>query len=129
MAYDSPEKYKAWVANNRARSNAIKRAWVLRNKDRDRALKRQWEIENKPAVMEKTRRYQAAKRRAVPGWANKEAMRAFYAEALRLSKETGIPHEVDHIVPLTSPIVCGLHCEANLRVVQRSVNRSKANKL
>jgi hypothetical protein len=74
-----------------------------------------------------------AKRRAgmmqaTPSWADQAAIEAFYAEARRLTIETGVPHEVDHIDPLTHEALCGLHVPANLRVITRFENRSKANK-
>ena len=47
--------------------------------------------------------------------------------ALR-NKLTGVKWEVDHIVPLASRIVCGLHAETNLRVVPKLVNRIKGNR-
>jgi hypothetical protein len=37
-------------------------------------------------------------------------------------------HDVDHIVPLTSKFVCGLHCEANLQYLPSRVNQSKKNR-
>jgi hypothetical protein len=47
----------------------------------------------------------------------------------RLREEvTGQKWEVDHIVPLQSPLVCGLHNEFNLRVITRFENRSKNNR-
>lgn len=49
--------------------------------------------------------------------------------AERLTRETGIPHQVDHIVPLQSKIVCGLHVEHNLRVITATENARKKNKL
>ena len=130
MPYDSPEKYKAWVSRNRSRSNAIKRAWVLRNRDLDRALKLAYQrnSDNKAKLMEKVRRYQARKANALPKWAGREAMEAFYEEAIRLSRETGIKHEVDHVVPITHQLVCGLNCEANLQVIPMRLNRSKNNR-
>lgn len=67
-------------------------------------------------------------RAAMPPWADKEAMRAIYAQAQRLTMDTGIPHEVDHVIPLLGKDVSGLHVEYNLRVVHRAVNRRKSNR-
>jgi hypothetical protein len=69
------------------------------------------------------------RRNRVPAWANLDAIRAIYAEADRLSRETGVVYQVDHIVPMKSPIVCGLHCEANLRPLPALENAQKSNLL
>ncbi len=74
-------------------------------------------------------RRRALQKKALVLWADKKKMRDIYAEAKRLEKETGIPHHVDHIVPLQSPVVCGLHWEANLQVLSASKNHAKGNKL
>ena len=34
---------------------------------------------------------------------------------------------VDHIVPLQSALVCGLHCEANLEIIPGAANEAKKN--
>jgi 5-methylcytosine-specific restriction endonuclease McrA len=36
--------------------------------------------------------------------------------------------EVDHIIPIKNPTVCGLHVLPNLRVISRTENRRKHNK-
>jgi hypothetical protein len=72
----------------------------------------------------------AAKLNATPKWLTKEHWRqiqAFYDEAHRLTMETGIPHEVDHIEPLQGKDVCGLHVPWNLRVIRMELNRQKGN--
>lgn len=62
---------------------------------------------------------------ATPAWASKKAIRAIYAEAKRLTRETGIPHEVDHIVPIQGSKVCGLHVEHNLQILTKVENVQK----
>ena len=66
--------------------------------------------------------------KSMPPWANKEKILAFYIEARRLTNETGIKHEVDHIIPSNHKLVSGLHCEQNLQVLPQTENRQKNNK-
>ena len=67
---------------------------------------------------------------ATPSWVTAEMLKGFYDERNRISKETGIPHDVDHIWPLKSldGSFCGLHVPANLQVIPASENRSKQNR-
>lgn len=65
---------------------------------------------------------------ATPKWANKKAIRDVYIEARRLTAETETIYEVDHIIPLTNKLVCGLHVESNLQIITITQNRSKHNK-
>ena len=48
----------------------------------------------------------------------------FYAEARRLSKDTGVLHHVDHIIPISKG---GLHCQTNLQVLTAFDNFQKGN--
>lgn len=90
-------------------------------------------------LAEEGRQREAAQIRATPPWADPKKIAAIYAEAARLTAETGVPHHVDHIVPLQGPvatygpfkgmrIVFGLHCEANLRVIPARENVVKGNR-
>lgn len=71
-------------------------------------------------------------RSATPAWVSREqkhAMRMLYLRAAELTNTTGERYVVDHIVPLISPIVCGLHVPWNLRVITQEENLKKSNKL
>src|ERR1700719_52134 len=89
---------------------------------------RAWNKENQPRRTAGQRKREAKKLNATPAWANESLIVALYLEAKRLTDETGIPHEVDHIVPLVSKLVCGLHVEANLSVITALENLKKLNR-
>lgn len=101
--------------------------YVLRNKELVKKRKKQWEKENKHKVYAKNAKRRAAKKNAVPSWANLNAIKHIYRECERLTKETGIQHHVDHIYPLQSPYMCGLHVEANLQILTSEENHKKYN--
>lgn len=66
--------------------------------------------------------------RATPPWAmHCPKVRAFYAEAKRLTQVTGELHVVDHIVPKIGPTVCGLHVWWNLEVMHWRANAVKGS--
>ena len=101
--------------------------WVRRNPDKYREYARKTR-KAKPdhyrlKVQLRRRRYRAA----TPSWADRAAIAAIYRRAAEMTATTGVPHEVDHIVPLTSTMVCGLHCEANLQVLPMLENKRKNN--
>jgi len=71
-------------------------------------------------------------RKATPRWLTKDqklAIRQLYLQAMELTKLTGERYVVDHIVPLISDEVCGLHVPWNLRVITQEENLRKSNKL
>ena len=70
----------------------------------------------------------AAKINRTPSWADMDAIRAVYLEARRLTRETGIAHHVDHIVPLQGKRVCGLHVHHNLQILTGPENCKKNNR-
>lgn len=69
----------------------------------------------------------AMRKYATPSWASKNAIDQLYTEARRLTVESGTKYEVDHIIPIRHPLVCGLHVETNLRILPASVNNKKSN--
>lgn len=58
--------------------------------------------------------------------ANQQKINEIYCEAKQLTKETNVPHEVDHIIPISKG---GKHHEDNLQIITMSENRKKHNKI
>jgi hypothetical protein len=68
---------------------------------------------------------------ATPGWLTKrdwDAMNEVYETARGLTRESGIRHEVDHIIPINGKTVSGLHISSNLQILTQSANVSKSNR-
>lgn len=87
-----------------------------------------WRQNNKDKCNSYAAKRRAAKKSACVKFANLEKILEFYTKATKLTKQTNILHVVDHIIPLTHPLVCGLHIETNLRVITDSENSHKWNK-
>lgn len=151
-------KYQAaWRAKNRAKTVAASRRHRERNLESVRAEARERnnatyhaKLKHDPAFMaanrakaqkwyeanpEKAKKRIASYRRnslivprQTPKWANRFFISEIYDLAKRRTKALGVPHEVDHIIPLRGKTVCGLHVESNLRVVPKAVNRAKSSK-
>ena len=72
--------------------------------------------------------YTAKKLQAIPAWADREHIQTFYDIADAYWIAFGIEFEIDHIVPLRSSKVCGLHVSENLQLLPPLANRSKNNR-
>ena len=124
-------KNKEWVERNRQRVNANALRWVERNYEQSKASCRRYRQNNKAKVNAKTARRNKRSKHATPVWltpAHHREILGMYERAVSASRTTGIPHEVDHIVPLQGKTVCGLHVPWNLSVCPAHENRSKGNK-
>lgn len=93
-----------------------------------KARHREWARKNRIRVYADNRQRKSMKAGATPAWVNTRELAALYEEAVRLTQETGVEHHVDHIVPLRSKLVCGLHVPANLRIIPKLENLSKGNR-
>jgi len=131
-----------WYLENKDKVKAQREAWAEANPERAKELQRQsrkrtgsgkaWKAENKHKVNAYASKRRACERNATPSWISE--IDEFIAEEIFLQREdissaTGIKHEVDHVIPLVSEEVCGLHVWWNMRVITEFENRSKGNKL
>jgi hypothetical protein len=89
---------------------------------------KRWRDANKHHGAAKQARRRATMLRATPLWADDQALKDFYVTADALGMWTGEWHHVDHIVPLNSQLVCGLHTPANLQVLPGADNIAKSNR-
>lgn len=91
-----------------------------------------WADKNLVSVRANTKNRRRKHREATPPWLTrkqKTEMRSMYQIAITTSKMTGEAYVVDHIWPLRSDVVCGLHVPWNLRIITRAENLQKSNSL
>jgi 5-methylcytosine-specific restriction endonuclease McrA len=96
-------------------------AWKAKNPEKAKAFHKRWQQNNLAKCRAANAKRHAAKLRAVPPWAETDLIEVVYAKA----REFGL--EVDHIVPLQHPLVCGLHVWHNLQLLHESENAKKKN--
>jgi hypothetical protein len=125
---------RQWKHNNFARDAAKKRAWNARNPDKvnqhGRDASARFRKRNPAVANLRSRKWRARKMNAYPVWADEFVIEQFYeccAERNAL-RTCGVEWHVDHIIPLQSKVVCGLHVHDNLRVIPSFMNLSKGNR-
>ena len=114
-----------WYWRNKERSLECTKKWQEENKDRFKAQCAIWMKEHGAAKQAKRR---ASKMRATPQWADSASIKAIYAASREMTRATGQKWVVDHVVPLRSRLVCGLHVESNLQLLPFAENAKKHNR-
>lgn len=122
------EKARQWNAANPGSAAKASKNWRENNKEKQRSYSYRYVRENKDRKACLSALYTKRKEKATPAWADLEKISDFYRLANSLTVETGIKHEVDHVIPIKGKNVCGLHVHENLQVITERDNRIKYNK-
>lgn len=126
IAREAKRKYykknrDAVIARAQARPLSEKRRW-----------QKAWKDRNQLWVRADTKARRRKHRLATPKWLTrrqKGEIRQLYQIAMTMTQTTGEQYVVDHIIPLRSEFVCGLHVPWNLRVITREENLAKSNQI
>ena len=110
---------------HKAQDQASKAAWICRNPEKRKEASKKYRTVNREYYTQysslRTRRLLQSKPNCLT-----EFDELFLLEFYDLAKRRGL--EVDHIIPLQHPKVCGLHVPENLQMLTRSANAKKSNK-
>lgn len=136
----NPEVYKAksrawYVANPekaklargryyRANADVAKKRaadWAKAHPEQVRTWRQDWKKTHKALVNADTNARRRKLRDARPAWADEVAIRRFYRDCPK-------GYHVDHVIPLRSKLVCGLHVETNLQYLPARENQIKNNR-
>jgi len=129
---ENPEKRKVTAKKTYEKNKDKRRAYMQKyypvNRDRHRESSKAWAKRNRDKMNATYNKRRAHQLKATPGWSNEFFISEIYHLAKIRTEITNIKWNVDHVVPLVSNLVCGLHCEANLQVIPEVINKSKNNR-
>jgi hypothetical protein len=111
---------KNYWKNTTERKNKWKE-WRKNNLEHDLERNRQYAQNNKDVVRRKAAKRRANKKTQTPTWADLNKINCIYRNCPE-------KHHVDHIYPLKSDYLCGLHVETNLQILTEIENISKGNR-
>jgi len=113
-----------WKAKNKASLKESKLKWDIKNTKRRKEYRDSYlandNVKSMRVASENKRR--ATKIKAIPSWFTGESVESIYQEARAANMQ------VDHIIPLTSAFVCGLHCRDNMQLLDPIENIKKGNR-
>lgn len=111
---DNPEYYRTYYSNNKQNSQGYSKNWKDNNPDKTAKL-----VDRRRDLL----------KQATPRWYHEEEhlVKQLYLKRDELRKTLKVDLTVDHIIPIQGKDVCGLHCWANLQLLERSDNGAKIN--
>ena len=119
---------KSWVDKNPTKRKQIRKKSRLKHIKKSREASIAWTSANPGRNRAYVAKYNAAKKKRTPAWANLKKIERIYELAAWASRFTNEPIEVDHIIPLQGELISGLHVENNLQLLPKSANCGKGNR-
>ena len=123
---------KAWAIANPKRAKELRDNRYKNNRDKIIAQASKWQRDNPERTNQRNVKRREMIVEATPPWVDdvmSQQMKDLYKESAALQVSTGEKYHVDHIIPIQSKVVCGLHVPWNLRIVTAEVNQSKSNSI
>lgn len=140
---DIAKRYREYCQENKHKIAKYRKAYQEANKHWILDWKKSYREENKDKIsayhseyckknLDKLEAYNANRRsKLISGYvpfANEFFISEIYSLRKLRQQMLGIKLAVDHIVPLVSDLVCGLHHENNLQILTKDQNSSKGNR-
>lgn len=125
-------RHKKWINDNKDYHKELMREYYCNNKDSYTKRTYKWRKENPDKVRASKAKVRASKLDRMPKWLSRIQLieiKCIYLKCVKITKQTGILHHVDHIIPLHGKNVSGLHVPWNLQILTAKDNQSKSNKL
>ncbi len=114
-----------WRMNSPEKQAIASKNWIENNPDKRKEVSSNYMKKNKAYYTAysslRNRKMTQAKIKSLT-----EFEELYIEEFYDLARRKGL--EVDHIIPITHKIVCGLHVPQNLQMLTRSANAKKSNK-
>ena len=112
-------------------SRARQAAAYQKNKSTRQLQNKLWRSSNRELFRTYQRKYKIKLRSSLPPWLTSDdwwLIDEVYDLARLRTQLTGVPHHVDHEIPLQGKTVSGLHVPLNLRVITQEENQRKNNR-
>ena len=130
------EENKQEIARYRKKYREENREWILEwksehrkaNQEQNNKYMKQYRTNNRHKYEHYNETRRVKKLNSSVKFANKSAIDELRKRRDFETERTGMPYALDHIVPLKSWLVCGLHWEGNLQVITKDENSSKGNR-
>jgi 5-methylcytosine-specific restriction endonuclease McrA len=121
---NAPKLFDGTMDRYRSPEKTKKRLIIWRKNNPEKVQAQRQRVKSYQTAYQSGRRTKLLQQ--TPSTANSQAILILYEEARALTRSTGIPHEVDHIIPICRG---GLHHQDNLQILTMNANRRKGGRL